>query len=277
ILTTAVSLTMLGGGLLAIDLANKTEGYFLDRLEVRLYLTEDISAGDPDCSKDPCRGLQNDLRAIDGVQSVQYLSRADAVKEARESTFKDQPELAQYVGESPLPASLRVKMTNADLYPTIYAKFANHPGVGMVRNDRVIVDRLVNLFDGLRNAAFGMALLQAIAALLLIANMVQIAAFTRRTEVSIMRLVGATRWYTQLPFLLEAVVAAAAGAALAAAGLFSAQPLVINRALGELFASRIFPEITLNDIGMTALTVAPIGIFFAGLTAYVTLRFYVRD
>lgn len=92
-----------------------------------------------------------------------------------------------------------------------------------------------------------------------------------------MRLVGATRWYTQLPFLLEAVVAAAAGAALAAAGLFSAQPLVINRALGELFASRIFPEITVNDIGMTALTVAPIGIFFAGLTAYVTLRFYVRD
>ncbi|MFI9533133.1 permease-like cell division protein FtsX [Nocardia fusca] len=277
ILTTAVSLTMLGGGLLAVRIADKTEQYFLDRLEVRLYLTEDVSATDPDCVNDPCRTLMADLEAVDGVENVQYLNRDAAVREAKEKTFKDQPELAEYVSETPLPASLRVKMTDASLYPTIYEQFYERPGVGMVRNDKDIVDRLVSLFDGLRNAAFGMALLQAVAALLLIANMVQIAAFTRRTEVSIMRLVGATRWYTQLPFLLEAVAAALAGGFLATVGLFVARPLVIDRALGDLFASNVFPQITFDDIFTTALMVMPVGVLFAGLTAYATLRWYVRE
>ncbi|WP_280422989.1 permease-like cell division protein FtsX [Nocardia carnea] len=277
ILTTAVSLTMLGGGILAIRIADKTEQYFLDRLEVRLYLTEDISANDPDCTSDPCRILMADLNSVDGVETVQYLNRDAAVREAKEKTFKDQPELAEYVSETPLPASLRVKMTDASLYPTIYEQFSESPGVGMVRNDKDIVDRLVSLFDGLRNAAFGMALLQAVAALLLIANMVQIAAFTRRTEVHIMRLVGATRWYTQLPFLLEAVAAALAGGLLATVGLFAARPLVIDRALGDLFASNVFPAITFDDIFTTALMVVPVGVVFAGLTAYATLRWYVRE
>ncbi|GAA5069530.1 permease-like cell division protein FtsX [Nocardia callitridis] len=277
ILTTAVSLTMLGGGLLAVTMADKTEQYFLDRLEVRLYLTEDVSANDQDCSQDLCRALMTDLKGTDDVESVQFLSRTDAVREAKEKTFKDQPELAEYVSETPLPASLRVKMKDASLYPTIYAKFFDRPGVGMVRNDKDIVDRLVSLFDGLRNAAFGLAVLQAFAALLLIANMVQIAAFTRRTEVGIMRLVGATRWYTQLPFLLEAVVAALAGSVVAVIGLMVARPLVIDRALGDLFASKVFPQITGDDIASVALTIAPVGIVFAALTAYATLRYYVRE
>ncbi|MEV5649847.1 permease-like cell division protein FtsX [Nocardia sp. NPDC052254] len=277
ILTTAVSLTMLGGGMLAVRMADKTEQYFLDRLEVRLYLTEDVSANDPDCSQDLCRALMSDLKAEPGVESVQFLNRAEAIREAKEKTFKDQPELAKYVSESPLPASLRVKMADTGQYPRIFADFQSRPGVGFVRNDKDIVDRLVSLFDGLRNAAFGLAVLQALAALLLIANMVQIAAFTRREEVGIMRLVGATRWYTQLPFLMEAVVAALAGSVLAVIGLIVARPLVIDRALGDLFASKVFPRITGDDIAVVAMTVLPVGIVFAALTAYGTLRYYVRE
>ncbi|MGF6883624.1 cell division transport system permease protein [Nocardia sp. GAS34] len=277
ILTTAVSLTMLGGGLLAVRMADKTEQYFLDRLEVRLYLDDAISANDVDCSQDPCKTLLADLKQSQGVVSVQYLSRADAIREAKEKTFKDQPELAAYVAQSPLPASLRVKMTNADQYPHILQAFQGRPGVGFVRNDKDIVDRLVSLFDGLRNAAFGLAVLQAFAAILLIANMVQIAAFTRREEVGIMRLVGASRWYTQLPFLLEAVVAAVAGSVLAVLGLLTARPLVIDRALGSLFESKVFPRITGDDVTIVAMTIIPVGIVFAAVTAYGTLRYYVRE
>ena len=277
ILTTAVSLTMLGGGLLAVQMADKTEQYFLDRLEVRLYLTDDISANDRDCSQATCRALMSDLQQTDGVTSVEFLSRDDAIREAKEKTFKDQPELANYVSESPLPASLRVKMSDAQEYPRIFQEFQTRQGVGFVRNDKDIVDRLVSLFGGLSNAAFALTVLQALAALLLIANMVQVAAFTRRTEVGIMRLVGATRWYTQLPFLLEAVAAALAGSVLAVAGLFAARPLVIDKALGDLFASKVFPRITADDITLVACTIVPIGVVFAALTAYGTLRYYVRE
>jgi cell division transport system permease protein len=80
-----------------------------------------------------------------------------------------------------------------------------------------------------------------------------------------------------LPFLLEAMVAALAGSVLAVLGLLIARPLVIDRALGDLFASRVFPRITGDDIAMTALVIAPVGIVFAAITAYATLRYYVRE
>ena len=74
------------------------------------------------------------------------------------------------------------------------------------------------MLNGVRNATIIVALVQAFASLLLISNMVQIAAYTRRTETSIMRLVGASRWRTQMPFIVEAVVAAVIGAVVAVFG-----------------------------------------------------------
>ncbi|GAB2640860.1 permease-like cell division protein FtsX [Nocardia goodfellowii] len=276
ILTTAVSLAMLGGGLLSVRMADKTEQYFTGRLEVRFYLDETISDSDPDCAAEPCKSLLADMKKTDGVVSVQFLNRAAALEEAKK-LFADQPEMVQYISETPLPASMRVKMTDGSQYQHIYETFHGRQGVRTVANDREFVDRLLRLFDGLRNAAFGLAIVMALAALLLIANMMQIAAFTRRTEVSIMRLVGATRWYTQLPFLMEAVVAALAGSLLAITGLLIARPLVIDRALGPLFDSNVFPRITGDDIAVVALTIAPIGVLVAAVTAYATLRYYVRE
>ena len=84
-----------------------------------------------------------------------------------------------------------------------------------VVDQREVVAKLFDVLGGVRNVTFALALVQAIAALLLISNTVQVSAFTRRTEVGIMRLVGATRWYTQLPFLIEAVVTGVVGAVLA--------------------------------------------------------------
>ena len=80
----------------------------------------------------------------------------------------------------------------------------------------------------MRNVTFGLALVQALAALLLISNTIQVSAFTRRTEVGIMRLVGATRWYTQVPFLIEAVVTGVVGAVLATGGLVLGKFLFID-------------------------------------------------
>ncbi|WP_067860177.1 permease-like cell division protein FtsX [Nocardia shimofusensis] len=276
ILTTAVSLAMLGGGLLSVRMADKTEAYFTGRLEVRFYLDENISNNDPDCAAEPCSSLLADMKTTSGVESVQFLNRAAALEEAKK-LFEDQPEMVQYISETPLPASMRVKMTDGGQYEHIYETFADRDGMRTVANDSEFVDRLLRLFDGLRNAAFGLAVVMALAALLLIANMMQIAAFTRRTEVGIMRLVGATRWYTQLPFLLEAVVAAVVGSLLAIAGLLIARPLVIDRALGPLFDSNVFPRITGDDIAVVALTIGPIGVLVAAVAAYATLRYYVRE
>ncbi|MDR2280714.1 MAG: FtsX-like permease family protein, partial [Gordonia sp. (in: high G+C Gram-positive bacteria)] len=125
--------------------------------------------------------------------------------------------------------------------------------------------------------ARGGSSLGAVAAILLIVNTVQIAAYTRKTEVSIMRLVGATRWYTQLPFLLEAVVAAVVGAVLAIGGLFLAKIFFFDKALEDLYGVNILARITTADVWFVSPWLVLSGILLAGLTAYGTLRVYVRE
>jgi cell division transport system permease protein len=91
-----------------------------------------------------------------------------------------------------------------------------------------------------------------------------------------MRLVGATRWYTQLPFLLEAVVAGVVGAVLAVGGLILVKVLFLDRIFGSVFSTSVIPKIGLLDIASVSpwLTLAAVGI--SALTGYVTLRLYVR-
>ncbi|MFI8566857.1 permease-like cell division protein FtsX [Rhodococcus sp. NPDC078407] len=277
ILTTAISLGLFGGGLLVVQMAGKTQQIFLDRVEVQIFLTDDISATDPDCAQDTCSTLRSDLESTPSVVSVQYLNREDAVKDATERVFKDQPELAELVSADSFPASFKVRLSDPERFGVINDNFQNRPGVQSVLNQRDLVERLFSVLNGVRNAAFAIATVQAVAAILLIANMVQIAAFTRRTEVGIMRLVGATRWYTQLPFLLEAVVAALIGSALAIAGLFTAKNMFIDDVLSDVYQANILARISNSDVLLVSPFLALVGVGMAAVTAYITLRLYVRE
>ncbi|MEE2031218.1 permease-like cell division protein FtsX [Rhodococcus chondri] len=277
ILTTAISLGLFGAGLLVVQMAGKTQQIFLDRVEVQVFLTEDISTLDPECDQDICSALRTDLENTQDVVSVQYLSRDDAVADATDRVFADQPELAELVSAESFPASFKIKMSDPERFSLIQDDFGTRPGVDSVLNQQDLVERLFGVLGGVRNAAFAIATIQAIAAVLLIANMVQIAAFTRRTEVGIMRLVGATRWYTQLPFLLEAVVAAIVGAALAIAGLFTAKSLFVDDMLTEVYEANIVARITDSDILLVSPFLVIVGVGMAALTAYATLRLYVRE
>ena len=276
-MTTAISLGLFGGGLLVVQMAGKTQQIFLDRVEVQIFLTDDISASDPDCTQETCATLRSDLENTPSVVSVQYLNREDAVKDATERVFKDQPELAELVSADSFPASFKVRLSDPERFGVINDSFENRPGVQSVLNQRDLVERLFSVLNGVRNAAFAIATVQAIAAILLIANMVQIAAFTRRTEVGIMRLVGATRWYTQLPFLLEAVVAALIGSALAIAGLFTAKNMFIDDVLSDVYQANILARISNSDVLLVSPFLALVGVGMAAVTAYITLRLYVRE
>src|SRR5581483_5779731 len=133
------------------------------------------------------------------------------------------------------PASFIVKLDNPEEHKDFDAAMQGQPGVDHVLNEKDLIDRLFAVLNGLSNVAFAVALVQAIGAILLIANMVQVAARTRSTEISIMRLVGATRWYTQLPFLVEAMVAATAGVIVAIVGLMVVRALFLDSALRQFY------------------------------------------
>ena len=270
--TTAVSLAMLGGGLLAVRTIDKMKSNFLADVEVSVYLTDDISANDKNCTQALCQSLRTSLQSNNGVESVVFENRDQAFDRFKK-IFESQPELIALTGPESLPASLHVKLKDPDRSDAIVQEYGNKPGVRKVDDQKKFLDRVFNAFNGVRNMAFGAALIMAIAALLLIANTIQVSAFTRRTEVGIMRLVGATRWYTQLPFLLEAVVAGVVGAVL---GIIM---LVLTKAsfLDSVFTGDVFPKITTLEL---LFPVAPIllgvSVVISAITGYVTLRLYVR-
>ena len=275
ILTTAISVGLLGGGLLVVRLIDKMQDTYQDRVEVVVFMTDDVSANDTDCSQQPCASVMSALKSAEGVESVKYENREQAFASFNK-VFESQPELKDVARAEAMPASLRVKLTEQERFPQIQAEFASKPGVDSVVDQAEYLDRLFDILNGVRNATFSIALVQALAALLLISNTIQLSAFTRRTETGIMRLVGATRWYTQLPFLLEAMVSGLIGAVLAIAGLLIAKAAFIDRVMGPVLGTGIIPAVEWGDIALISPILLLVAAAISSITGYVTLRLYVR-
>jgi cell division transport system permease protein len=272
--TTAVSLGMLGGGLLAVRTIDKMQANFLDDVEVSVYLTDDVSARDTTCSQEPCQGLRQALETTDNVESVVFENRQEAFERYQE-IFADSPELLEAGRPEALPAALHVTLTDPQRSGEIVQKFEGQAGVRNVDDQKEFLEEFFNVLNLIRNAMFVLALVLASAAFLLISNTVQLSAFNRRTEVGIMRLVGATRWYTQLPFLLEALVTGLIGWALAVGGLFGVNALFLDDILAA--TNSVIPRVHALDIAVISPWLLLASLVISGITGYVTLRLYVRN
>lgn len=272
ILTTAISIGLFGGGLLVVRLADNSREIYLDRVETQVFLTDDISANDATCASAPCKALRDKVDARQDVKSVRFVNRQDAYNDA----IKKFPEFKDVAGKDSFPASFIVKLNNPEQHAEFDAAMQGQPGVRSILNEKDLIDRLFAVLDGLRDAAFAVALVQAVGAILLIANMVQVAAYTRRTEIGIMRLVGASRWYTQLPFLVEAMLAASIGVAIAVIGLMLVRALFLDNALSQFYQAHLIAKVDYADILYIAPWLFLLGVSMAALTAYATLRLYIR-
>ncbi|PPK68773.1 permease-like cell division protein FtsX [Actinokineospora auranticolor] len=275
IITTAISLALLGGGLLVVRMIDKTKTLYQDKVEVSVFLTNDISASDSGCVNDPCKGLQAALRADPAVEEVAYENR-QASFERFKRIFEAQPELVKLTRPESLPASFRVRLKDPDRPEVITQAYSGKPGVDNVVDQSEFLDRFFNALNGFRNMTFAIALFMAVAALLLISNTVQLSAFTRRTEVGIMRLVGATRWYTQLPFLLEAMVTGLIGALLAIGLLVLLKMSFLDDVLADPIKANVVRSVDGIDILLVSPWLMLVALGISAVTGYVTLRLYVR-
>ncbi|TCP43642.1 cell division transport system permease protein [Tamaricihabitans halophyticus] len=275
ILTTAISLGLLGGGLLIVRVIDKMQDMYYDQIEVTVNLTNDISANDPNCSQQMCSTIRASLSDNPAVESVIFENQEQAYERFKK-IFEAEPELVRLARKEALPASFQVKLKDPSRADVIVDAYSGQPGVKQVNDQGVFLERFFGVLNGVRDATFAVALVQAVAALLLISNTIQMSAYTRRTEVGIMRLVGATRWYTQLPFLLEAVFAGLIGAVLAIGGLMLAKVTFLDRVLEAPIASGIVPRIEMLDIVLVSPWLLASSVVISAVTGYITLRLYVR-
>src|ERR1700759_1378199 len=270
ILTTAISIGLFGGGLLVVRLADHSRAIYLDRVETQVFLDNDISANDANCTSPPCKALREKIEKRNDVKSVRFLNRQDAYDDA----IRKIPQFKDLASKDAFPASFIVKLDNPEQHTDFDAAMQGQPGVDHVLNQKELIDRLFAVLDGLSNAAFAVALVQAVGAILLIANMVQVAAYTRRTEVGIMRLVGATRWYTQLPFLVEAMVAATLGVVIAILGLLIVRALFLDSALSQFYQAHLIAKVDYADILYISPLLFLLGVSMWSVTGSAPSRLY---
>jgi cell division transport system permease protein len=269
ILTTGISLGLMGTGLLIANMISDMREIYYDKVQVSIYLTDDVTEQQRDA-------IAAQLESSPEVKDYIYESKDEAYARFTQQ-FQEQPALIANTPKDALPESFRVELKNPERYQVIAQQFpVGKNGVEDVRDEGDFLDRLFSLLNGARNATIAVAVVQALAALLLISNTIQLAAFNRRNETNIMRLVGASRWYTQLPFILEAALAGLIGAGLAIGGLVLTKVLFVDKTLAGPIKSGIIPPVVWSAIAALSPVIAAAGVGLAAVAAYVTLRLYVR-
>ena len=277
VITFAVSLGLLGGALLVRDQVDVMKDYWYDKVQVSIFLcTKNSDAAS--CSagavtpaqKDQIKADLDSLKPL--VQEVYYESSAEAYARFKEQ-FKNSP-IAQNASPDALPESFRVKLSDPTKYDVIASAFAGRPGIDNVVDQRSLLDKFFQVLTGLQRLALLIAASMILVTILLIANAMRVAAFNRRRETGIMRLVGASDFYIQMPFLLEASVGAAAGAAIASLSLVGVKVILIDRVLTPQFT--ITPFFGWDAVINASLVLFALGIVLAVITAFFTLRRYLR-
>jgi cell division transport system permease protein len=278
IVVVAISLSLLGTGLLFVKQVDNTRTYWQGRVQLSIYLCTRSSVS-PQCTKNgpatpsEIAQIQQDLKSLPQVIGLRYESQPQAYARFRQEFSQDQS-FVSTVSKGDIPNSFQVKLKNTEAdFPIVADTVENRPGVDQIVDDSSILDKFYKLLDGARNAVVVVAIILLIAAILLVANTIRLSAFNRRRETSIMRLVGASNFYVQLPFLVEGVIAGLFGW-LVAAGL-----LIAVKTLGLDTLQQYFPfnvQLSATDLIEVIVLAMIIGVLLCGATSFLTLRRYLR-
>ena len=217
--------------------------------------------------------LQESLESYPEVRLVDYFSKSEA-KEEFQTLFKDQPELLAEVDFEILPSSLRINLNDPSDYTLIIERLEGNPAVKEIRSSGEAIERLLSLTDTLVISASAFALLIGFAAFILIINTLRLAAYSKRKEIKIMRLLGASSTYIRLPFTLEAVVESLIGTSIAVGFGWA----VIEYSKNSIVAESIF-DITISDDYLILLTLSLLlfSLVFGLFASFVGIRKALND
>jgi cell division transport system permease protein len=266
IITMAVSLTMLGASLILYQQINSMKTYYYDKVQVSIFLKGDIT--------DPQRtALETSLKSDPLVKSVIHETKQQAWTNFQKQ-FKDAPDLVAATKPDSLPESYRVQLKDPKKFSVIDAEFKGKEGIDDIVDQQQLLGKVFQVLGAAQNLALVLALFQGLAALLLVGNTIQVAAYSRRREVAVMKLVGASNWFIQSPFVLEAMFAGVIGAVLASLALVAGKIWLVDGSLKSL-ASLMTP-VAWSRVYLMIPILIGIGALISGVTGWVTLRFYIK-
>ncbi|MFI7638680.1 permease-like cell division protein FtsX [Nonomuraea sp. NPDC049400] len=277
VLTVAVGMAMLGVGLMINAQVGLMKGYWDDKVEVSVFLCSKGSAipacNGKEITKAQTTALEQTIKSTPGVKEVIYEDQSMAYQNFQKM-YETNKALQTAARMEDMPTSFRVKVTNPDNYQSVVQALQGKPGVSQVMDHAQLIGPFFELLDKLSFYALAVAIILVLAAALLIGNTVRLSAFNRRRETGIMRLVGASNLYIQLPFVMEGVIAGLIG------GVFAAIILIVTKVflfeeLGR-YLGNATAQLGWNDVAETITITMIIGVVICVLASFVTLRRYLR-
>lgn len=266
IITMVVSLTMLGASLLMYLQVEDMKAAYYEQVEVSIFLTNEVKPEER-------TAIQEALNSDALVESNFYETKEQAYENFKKQ-FQDAPDFVDSVGPKELPESFRVKLKDSEQFEAINSKYKEMPGVQTVVDQKQLVQKIFDVLGSIQNLSLVAAVFMGVAALLLVANTIQVAAYSKRREVAVMKLVGASNWFIQAPFVLEAVFAALLGSILAWLMLVVGKIFLIDRKLKVL--TEVLTPVEWSSVNLMLPVLAGIGGLVSAVTGWITLRVYIK-
>ncbi len=271
ILVTFISLTFVGTAGLLQQQIGSMKTYWYDKAQVAIYLCTKTSPAEicpqGEASKDVQVTVTERLKSTTlapYIDKYYFENHAQAYKTFQKE-FKDNS-VAKYVTPEQLNETFWVNLKDPNQAPIIIESFNGLSGVEEVKDQRTYLDQIFSILNIASLAALSIAALMLFSAVLLISTTIRLSAVMRRREIGIMRLVGASNFYIQLPFILEGVVAGVIGSLLAGGAIlgivqvfvqgFLAKQLPFTSFVGIPDALALLPLLVLAGGGLAAIAAA---------------------
>ncbi|MER7045658.1 MULTISPECIES: permease-like cell division protein FtsX [Streptomyces] len=280
IVSVALSLALFGGALLMSQQVNTMKDFWYDKVNVSIFLcnkndaTISRSCGKGAVTDQQKHQIEADLKKMDIVETVHHETAEQAYK-----LYKKQygdTDIAATITPDQMQESFRVKLKDPEEYQVVASAFADRDGVQSVRDQRDILENLFSLMNGMRIAALCVMGLMLVIATMLIVNTVRVSAFSRRRETGIMRLVGASSFYIQMPFIMEAAFAGLLGSVVACGFLLLGRYFLIDNGLALAEKMQLVNFIGWDAVFTKLPLVLAIGLLMPAFAAFIALRKYLK-
>ncbi|MBL3678239.1 permease-like cell division protein FtsX [Leucobacter chromiireducens] len=279
ILVTFVSLTFVGAAIIMQLQVQQMKTFWYDRAQVAVYLCTDYdqsaTCAGTDAGEAEIAAVEDALKSdtlTPYVDDYFFVDHDEAYDEFTKQ-FEGNP-IVDITKPEQLNQTFWIKLTDPSKSEIITETFSGIPGVQSVSDQRSLLDRIFLFLGAASYTAIAIAGLMLVAAMLLISTTIRLSAYSRRREIGIMRLVGASNRFIQTPFILEGIIAALIGAVLASAASVS-----IVKFFVQGFLAREIPftsYITVEQSLIVPPVLILVGVVLSAIAAKIAITRYLR-
>jgi cell division transport system permease protein len=279
VLVTFISLTFVGAAILMQMQIGQMKTYWYDRAQVAVYMCTETDVSTTcqgqDATKEQIAAVQAKLKSAaltPFIEKFYFENHKQAYADFKKQ-FKGNP-VADYVTPELLNQTFWIKLKNQTQSDVISQSLSGVAGVQSVTDQRSYLDQIFRILNAASLTAIAIAVVMLVAAALLIATTIRLSAFSRRRELGIMRLVGASNGFIQTPFVLEGMLAALIGSVLSVGAVFAIVQFFVRGYLAQKMQLTSF--VGLDSAWLVAPILVVVGIGLAALASTVAIRRYLR-